>query len=26
VFLASSSAEEIPSQVKERLERFVEGL
>jgi anti-sigma factor (TIGR02949 family) len=25
-FLATSSAEEIPSHVKERLERFVEGL
>jgi anti-sigma factor (TIGR02949 family) len=25
-FLATSSAEEIPSQAKERLERFVEGL
>jgi anti-sigma factor (TIGR02949 family) len=25
-FLATSSAEEIPSDVKERLERFVEGL
>jgi anti-sigma factor RsiW len=26
VFLATSSAEEIPSDVKKRLERFVEGL
>lgn len=26
VFLATSSAEEIPPLVKERLERFVEGL
>jgi anti-sigma factor (TIGR02949 family) len=25
-FLATSSAEEIPADVKERLERFVEGL
>jgi mycothiol system anti-sigma-R factor len=25
-FLATSSAEEIPAHVKERLERFVEGL
>jgi anti-sigma factor (TIGR02949 family) len=25
-FLAASSAEEIPSHVRERLERFVEGL